>query len=109
MSLQHASLIKGKGVIRLLKLERKASLTGKGAREGAEEGNDDETRRQRSKKMQRLIGEKGGGATDVSLGVKARWSAGRGGRLRHRPLQEFILATLGAGRCSLKVPLNSLI
>lgn len=38
MSLQHASLIKGKGVIRLLKLEGKAVHAGKGAREGAEEG-----------------------------------------------------------------------
>lgn len=60
MSLQHASLIKGKGVIRLLKLERKAFHTGKGAREGAQEGKDDETRRQRRKKMQRLMGVKEG-------------------------------------------------
>lgn len=38
VSLQHASLIKGKGVDRLLKLQRKAFHTGKGAREAAQEG-----------------------------------------------------------------------
>lgn len=60
VSLQHASLIKGKGVGRLLKLERKAFHTGKGAREAAEEGKDDETRRQRVGEMWRLIGMKEG-------------------------------------------------
>lgn len=37
-SLQHASLIKGKGVSRLLKLEREAFHTGRRARKAAEEG-----------------------------------------------------------------------
>lgn len=50
--------------------------------------------------MQRLIGGRGGGPIDVkSLGVKARWSAGRGlggGRRRNWMFQYFILATFRA-------------